>query len=288
MSNVRHRWITIDGIETFYREAGPPNGPVLLLPHGYPCSSFEFRNLMPALADRWRTLAPDLPGFGYSAAPENFAYTFDGYSEFLRRFIDVLDLSEYTIYLHDYGSQFGLRLAMAAPEKVRGLIVQNGDIYEDQHGPKYAPLKRFWNNPTEQGKAELAEAVSEEGFRHEFVGELPDDLVERVSPDLWRLAWAVTDTPQRRQNLVNLLADQRHTVASFSKQQAYLREHRPPTLIVWGRHDGYMPPGAALAYHRDHPDAELHILDGGHWLLETHLDEVVPLIRNFLSGYSPF
>ncbi|WP_433713476.1 alpha/beta fold hydrolase [Nocardia sp. CA-084685] len=144
MDTTRHRWITIDGIETFYREAGPSDGPVVLLPHGYPSSSFGFRNLMPALVDRWRTLAPDLPGFGYSDAPEDFAYTFDGYSEFLRRFTEVLELSEYVIYLHDYGSQFGLRLAISAPERVRGMIVQNGDIYEDQHGPKYAPLKRFW------------------------------------------------------------------------------------------------------------------------------------------------
>ncbi|MFI6865701.1 alpha/beta fold hydrolase [Nocardia sp. NPDC050406] len=282
MRDIGHRWITVDGIDTFYREAGPADAPVLLLPHGYPSSSFEFRHLMPALADRWRTVAPDLPGFGYSATPEDFSYTFDGYSEFLRRFTEALGLSSYAIYLHDYGSQFGLRLAMDAPGRVRGLIIQNGDIYEDEHGPKYAPLKRFWNNPTEQGKAALAEAVSLEGFRGEFVGELPEHLVDRVSPDLWTLSWARM-TPERRAHLVDLLADQRHTVSWFPKQQAYLREHRPPTLIVWGRHDGYMPEGAARAYHRDHPEAELHILDGGHWLLETHLDEVTGLIRTFLD-----
>ncbi|MBF6167755.1 alpha/beta hydrolase [Streptomyces gardneri] len=281
--STRHRWITVDGIETFYREAGPADGPIVLLPHGYPSSSFEFRDLMPALADRWRTIAPDLPGFGYSDAPANFAYTFDGYSVYLRRFVETLDLTEYVIYLHDYGSQFGLRLAIDAPERVRGLIVQNGDIYEDEHGPKYAPLKQFWNNPTEQGRTDLAAAVSEAGFRGEFLGELPDHLADRVSPDLWKLAWSVTSPPQRQANLVNLLADQRHTVAWFPIQQAYLREHRPPTLIIWGRNDGYMPEPAARAYHRDHPDAELHVFDGGHWLLETHLDEVVPLIREFLG-----
>ncbi|MGW0252455.1 alpha/beta fold hydrolase [Nocardia goodfellowii] len=275
--------MTVDGIDTFYREAGPSDGPIVLLPHGYPSSSFEFRDLMPALADRWRTIAPDFPGFGYSAAPADFSYTFDGYSEFLRRFTEVLGLRDYVIYLHDYGSQFGLRLAMAAPKQVRGLVIQNGDIYEDQHGPKYAPLKRFWNNPTEAGKAELAAAVSLEGFRGEFLGELPEDLAAHVSPDLWTLAWAVTNTPERRAHLVDLLADQRHTVAWFTRQQEYLREHRPPTLLVWGRHDGYMPEGAARAYHRDHPDAELHILDGGHWLLETHLAEVVSLLRDFLD-----
>ncbi|GAB2668257.1 alpha/beta hydrolase [Nocardia goodfellowii] len=283
MSAVRHCRVTVDGIDTFYREAGPSDGPIVLLPHGYPSSSFEFRDLMPALADRWRTIAPDFPGFGYSAAPADFSYTFDGYSEFLRRFTEVLGLRDYVIYLHDYGSQFGLRLAMAAPKQVRGLVIQNGDIYEDQHGPKYAPLKRFWNNPTEEGKAELAAAVSLEGFRGEFLGELPEDLAAHVSPDLWTLAWAVTNTPERRAHLVDLLADQRHTVAWFTRQQEYLREHRPPTLLVWGRHDGYMPEGAARAYHRDHPGAELHILDGGHWLLETHLAEVVSLLRDFLD-----
>ncbi|MEV6280695.1 alpha/beta hydrolase [Nocardia sp. NPDC051832] len=283
MSAVRHCRVSVDGIDTFYREAGPPDAPIVLLPHGYPSSSFEFRALLPALADRWRTVAPDLPGFGYSAAPAGFSYTFDGYSEFLRRFTEVLDLREYVIYLHDYGSQFGLRLAMAAPERVRGLVIQNGDIYEDQHGPKYAPLKQFWNNPTDEGKAALAAAVSESGFRDEFLGELPEHLAAQVSPDLWTLSWAVAGTGDRRSHLVDLLADQRHTVPWFPRQQQYLRDHHPPTLIVWGRHDAYMPEGAARAYHRDHPAAELHLLDGGHWLLETHLTEVVALLRKFLS-----
>lgn len=283
MGGVRHRVIDVDGVETFYREAGPEVGPVLLLPHGYPGSSFEFRGLMPALADSWRTVAPDLPGFGYTDVPQGFPGTFDAYSDFLRRFTEVLGVDDYVIYLHDYGSQFGFRLAMGAPKRVRGLIIQNGDIYEDQHGPKYGPLKEFWNNPSEEGRAKLAEAVSEKGFRGEFIGELPARLVDRVSPDLWTLAWAVSNTPERRANLVNLLADQRHTVPWFVREQAYLREHRPPTLIVWGRNDGYMPAEAAYAYHRDHPDAEIHILDGGHWLLETHLAEVVSLIRGFLA-----
>lgn len=286
---VRHRWVTVDDVQVFYREAGPASAPLLLLPHGYPASSFAFRNLMPALADRWRTIAPDLPGFGYSETPEadEFAYTFDSYATFLQRFTEVLDLSRYAIYLHDYGSQFGLRLAIAAPEKVTALIISNGDIYEDQHGPKYAPLKEFWKHPTDHGRATLAQHVSLEGFRDEFVGEIDDDLKELITPDLWTLGWEQLGTPQRRENLTNLLADQRHTVPWFTRQQAYLREHRPPTLIVWGPQDGYMPEGAARACHRDHPDAELHLLRGGHWLLETNLDEVIPLIRDFLVRTLP-
>lgn len=284
-TTVRHRWITVDGVRVFYREAGPARAPVLLLPHGYPASSFAFRNLMPALADRWRTVAPDLPGFGYSDTPDPaaFAYTFGGYADFLRGFTKVLKLRRYAIYLHDYGSQFGLRLAIAAPEKVTALIISNGDIYEDQHGPKYAPLKEFWNHPTDEGRDALAAHVSPDGFRDEFVGEIDDDLKDLITPDLWTLAWEQLGTPQRRENLIGLLADQRHTVAWFTRQQAYLREHRPPTLIVWGPQDGYMPSGAAHAYHRDHPDAELHLLRGGHWLLETNLTEVVHLIRDFLG-----
>ncbi|WP_158841986.1 alpha/beta fold hydrolase [Saccharothrix deserti] len=279
----------VDGTDIFYREAGPPDAPVVLLPHGYPCSSFQYRDFMAALGDRWRLIAPDYPGFGYSGTPDRsgFSYTFDGYAEFLRRFTDAADLTRYAIYLHDYGSQFGLRLAMHAPERVAALIIQNGDIYEDQHGPKYRPLKEYWTNPTADGEAEIRAAVSEEGFRGEFVGELPERLVDRVSPDLWTLSWQVLGTPERRENLVHLLADQGSTVDWFGRQQAYLREHRPPTLIVWGPHDGYMPEGAARAYLRDLPDAELHLLDGGHWALETNLAEIVALTRDFLDRVHP-
>ncbi|MFI6813651.1 alpha/beta fold hydrolase [Nonomuraea sp. NPDC050328] len=280
---VTHRTIDVDGVETFYREAGPPDAPVFLLPHGYPCSSYEFRDLMPALGDRWRLVAPDLPGFGYSATPEGFAWTFDGYADFLERFTHVLGLSRYALYLHDYGSQFGLRLALRAPERVAALVIQNGDIYEDTMGPKYAGLKAYWSDPTPEGRAKLAANVSEEGFRDEFAGDLPPRLAERVSPDLWKLHWSLMDTPRRRGNVVRLFEDQATTLGWFAKEQQYLREHRPPALIVWGPHDGYMPEESARAYLRDLPDAELHVLDAGHWALETSLGEIVPLVRDFLG-----
>jgi pimeloyl-ACP methyl ester carboxylesterase len=286
---VAHRTMTIDGIDTFYREAGPRDAPVVLLTHGYPCSSFEFRHLMAALGDRWRLLAPDLPGFGYSATPDpaDFPYTFAGYGEFLGRFVDALALERYAIYLHDYGSQHGLRLAMSAPQRIAALIIQNGDIYEDQLGPKYDWLKSYWADPTPEGRAKLADNVTEEGFRDEFVGELPDRLVERVPPDLWTLHWRLMQTPPRPELVVGIFEDQATTLAEFPRQQAFLREHRPPTLIVWGPHDGYMPAGAARAYLRDLPDAELHLLDGGHWALETNLDEIVALARDFLGRVHP-
>ncbi|MGL5818603.1 MAG: alpha/beta fold hydrolase [Phycicoccus sp.] len=282
---MRHRTVDVHGIRTFYREAGPDDAPVLLLPHGYPASSFAYRRLMPALADRWRTVAPDLPGFGYSAtpSPEDFAYTFDAHAGFLQAFTRTLGLDRYAIWLHDYGSQFGLRLAMEDPEKVTALVIQNGDIHEEEFGPKYEGLRESWADPGPGARRAFAEHVSLEGFHDEFAGELPADVADRVPPDLWTLHWALTNSPERVANVVRLLEDQPSTLPWFERQQAYLREHRPPALIMWGPHDGYMPEGAARAYLRELPDAELHLLGGGHWLLETHLDEVVPLVREFLD-----
>ncbi|RKG88629.1 alpha/beta fold hydrolase [Corallococcus terminator] len=284
---LQHRTLDLDGVEVFYREAGPVDAPVVLLPHGYPSSSFQFRNFMPALADRWRLIAPDYPGFGYSGTPERFAYTFDGYAGFLERFTAALKLTRYALYLHDYGSQIGLRLAMRAPERISALILQNGDIYEDALGPKYQPLKDYWANPTPAAREKLAEAVSEEGFRHEFVGEVSTSLVPRISPDLWKLSWSLMKESRRREVCIGLMEGLRENLEWFPRYQAYLREHRPPTLIVWGPQDGYMPEGAARAYLRDLPDAELHLLEGGHWALETNLEEVVTLSRDFLGRVHP-
>jgi pimeloyl-ACP methyl ester carboxylesterase len=281
---VHHRRVDVGGIDTFYREAGPPGGPVMLLPHGYPSSSYQYRRLLPALGDRWRLIAPDQPGFGHTATPDpaDFAYTFDAHAGFLGAFADRLGLDRYALYLFDYGSQFGLRLAMQRPERVAALVIQNGDIYEDELGPRYKPLRDFWDHPTPEGRDELAANVSQAGFRDEFVNGA-GDRTDRLSPDLWTLHWALMDTPARRAAVLRLFEDQATTLADFPRQQAYLREHRPPTLIVWGPDDGYMPAGAARAYRRDLPDAELHLLDGGHWLLETHPDEVAWLVRDFLS-----
>jgi pimeloyl-ACP methyl ester carboxylesterase len=285
LAPVHHARVTVDGVDTFYREAGPVDAPVLLLPHGYPASSYVYRNLMAALGNRWRLVAPDLPGFGYSAtpSPEDFAYTFAAYGEFLNAFVDALHLERYIVWLHDYGSQFGFRLAMAQPERVAGLVIQNGDIYEDAFGPKYEFLRKLWDNPGPASRRRIAEHVTLEGFESEFRGELPDDVADRISPDLWTLHWALMNTPERLANLIHLLEDQPSTLDWFFSEQAYLREHQPPTLIVWGPHDGYMPEDSARAYHRDLPDAPLHLLGGGHWLLETHLDEVVSLVDDFLS-----
>lgn len=283
---MQHRTIEIGGHQIFYRETGAAEAPVLLLPHGYPCSSYQYRRLMPALADRWRMLAPDFPGFGYSdtPSPRSFGYDFDAYADFLSRFADALDLTRYALWLHDYGSQIGLRHATAQPQRIAALIIQNGDIYEDVLGPKYAAIKAWWADKSEQNHRVLEEAVSEDGFRHEFVGEVSAEVAARVPPDLWKLHWPLMDTPRRRELCVGLMEKLEQNLEWFPRYQAYLREHQPPTLIVWGPEDGYMPAESARAYLRDLPEAELHLLEGaGHWLLETHFDQALPLVRDFLG-----
>jgi pimeloyl-ACP methyl ester carboxylesterase len=280
--HVYHRRIDIDGVSIFYREAGPAEAPVVLLPHGYPCSSYEFRAYLPRLADRWRLIAPDFPGCGYSDTPEAFTYTFDGYTTLLERFVDRLGLGRVALYLHDFGSQIGLRLAIRRPERIAALIIQNGDIYEDALGPKYAALQEYWQHPTSARRDEIARGITKEEFEREFLNDVGPDLAARIPPDLWELHWALS-TDRRKAIAADVIAGLRDNLAWFPRYQAYLRTHQPPTLIVWGPRDGYMPEPSARAYLRDLPQAELHLLDGGHWLLETHLDEVVALSRDFLA-----
>lgn len=283
---VAHRFVEVEGMQIFYREAGPRDAPVLLLPHGYPCSSFQYRRLMPALADRWRLVAPDYPGFGLSDTPPAgaFGFDFDAYAGFLEAFCRKLGLDRYALYLHDYGSQIGLRLAIRHPERVAAVIIQNGDIYEDTLGPKYRAIQAFWRDPSAKNRAVLEEAVSEEGFRAEFVGEVSEAQAAQIPPDLWKLHWPLMNTPQRRELARLLMEGLKENLEWFPHYQAWLREHQPPALIVWGPNDGYMPEASARAYLRDLPNAELVLTDGGHWLLETHLAQVVPVIRRFLSA----
>jgi pimeloyl-ACP methyl ester carboxylesterase len=237
---------------------------------------------MPMLADRWHVVAPDFPGAGYSASPGDFRFDFDGFAGFLEQFADQLNLQRLTLYLHDFGSQIGLRLAIRRPERIAALIIQNGDIYEDALGPKYDGLKAYWRDPSEENLRPIEAAISEAGFREEFLNDVRPELAECISPDLWRLHWSLM-TEERKRITVKIIAGLRDNLSWFPRYQAYLRQHQPPTLIVWGPQDGYMPEAAARAYLRDLPNAELHLLDGGHWLLETNLDEVAALTRDFLG-----
>lgn len=280
---IFHRRIDVGGVGIFYREAGPPDAPVLLLPHGYPCSSFEFRNLLPRLGDRWRLLAPDYPGMGYSDTPEHFDYSFDGYARLLDGFVRALGLENFAIYLHDFGSPIGTRLAIMKPERIVAQIIQNGDIpYEDALGDKYAEIEKSWSLPEPEMRAEIGKAISEEVFREEFLNDVRPELAPRIPPDLWKLHWSLI-TARRREIAVDLIAGLKANRAWLGEHRRYLRDHRPPTLIVWGPQDFNMPEKSARAYLRDLPGAELYLLDGGHWLLETNLEEVVLLIRDFLD-----
>jgi pimeloyl-ACP methyl ester carboxylesterase len=285
-SNVEHGFIEIMGYRVFVRQAGPPNAPVLLLPHGYPCSSFQFRRLMPMLADRWRTVAFDWFGFGYSDTPDRaqFKYDFDSYADQLAGVTDALKIERYVLWLHDYGSQIGLRHAISRPHSIAALIIQNGDIYEDELGPKYETIKTWWADKTSENHKPLEESVSENGFQSEFIGEVNEEIAKRVPPDLWKLHWLLMNTIERRRIAVELMEKLEANLSWFPAYQAFLRESCPPSLILWGPEDSYMPAASALAYYRDLPDAQLHLLEGaGHWLLETHFDEALPLVRNFLQ-----
>ena len=235
---VRHRRVSVGGTDTFYREAGPGDAPVILLPHGYP-------------------------------------------------FVGTLGIDRFVLYLHDFGSPIGARLAIRQPDRIVALIIQNGDIpYEDALGPKYADIEKTWTLPTAEMKKALAGAVTEEAFREEFLNDLKPELAAAIPPDLWKLHWSLV-TPRRKEIAIDLIAGLKQNRAWFPDHREYLRKHQPPTLIMWGPNDHYMPERSARAYLRDLPEAELHLLDGGHWLLETHLEEVVHLARDFLGRVHP-
>ncbi|ANM07200.1 alpha/beta hydrolase family protein (plasmid) [Rhizobium phaseoli] len=226
---------------------------------------------------------PDFPGAGYSGTPDDFDYSFDGYAAWLEAFVGAVDVDRFALYLHDFGSPIGARLAIRDPGRITALIIQNGDIpYEDALGPKYADIEATWSLPPAEMRKALADAISEETFKEEFLNDLPPPLAETIPPDLWKLHWSLV-TPRRKEVAIDLIAGLEENRAWFPAHRKYLRENRPPTLIVWGPNDHYMPEKSARAYLRDLPDAELHLLGGGHWLLETHLEPVTALIRDFLG-----
>lgn len=265
--------------------AVPPGAPTVLLLHGFPSSSHMFRDLIPKLADRYHVIAPDYPGFGNSEFPDpyEFSYTFESYAQLLEGFTRAAGLDRYALYLQDYGAPIGLRLALLAPERVTALVIQNGNAYEEGLSRDWDPLKAYWQDPSPARRAALRGWLTAEGVRAQYTAGLPPSLVEQLSPDTWTLDWSLLNRPGNIDIQLDLFGDYRTNVALYPAFQLFFRERQPPTLIAWGRHDPFFTVDGARAYLRDLPRAELHLLDAGHFALETHLPEIVRLMRDFLG-----
>ena len=282
-SVTHHRTASSDGIDIFYREAGPADAPVVLLLHGFPTSSHMFRNLIPALADRYHVIAPDYPGYGQSAMPDRakFAYTFDRFAELVDGLLKQLNVARYAMYVMDYGAPVGWRLALKHPERVTGLIVQNGNAYEEGLKEFWDPIKAYWADHSEEHRKALYSLVTPEITKFQYTDGVAD--VSRISPDNWVHDQALLDRPGNADIQLDLFYDYRSNLPLYPAVQAYFREHRPPTLIVWGKNDKIFPADGAHPYKRDLPDVEFHLLDTGHFALEDKADEMIPLIRSFLE-----
>lgn len=284
---VRHRKARVRGLDIFYREAGRADAPVLLLLHGFPASSHMFRHLIPALADRWRLVAPDYPGFGYSDFPdrERFAYSFAGFAELMAAFTDTIGLDRYALYIQDYGAPVGLRLALLRPERVTALIAQNGNAYEEGLSALWEPLRAYWRDPSSANRATLRAWLGADGTRLQYAAGLTEEQLERLAPDSWTLDWLQLSRAGNIEVQLDLFGDYRTNVALYPRFQAFLRERRPPTLVLWGRKDPFFTEAGAVAFRRDLPDAEIRLLDGSHFLLETHFPIALRLIRAFLDRH---
>ena len=280
---VYYRSAKIDGVNMFYREAGPSDGPVVLLLHGFPTSSHMFRNLIPLLADRYHVIAPDYPGFGQSDAPDHtkFAYTFAHYADMVDTLMNQLGAEKYAMYLMDYGAPVGYRLALKHPERVSGLIVQNGNAYEEGLREFWDPIKAYWADDSKEKREALSNLVVLETTKFQYTDGVKD--LTRISPDNWVHDQALLDRPGNKDIQLDLFHDYGTNVPLYPQFQAFFRERKPPTLIVWGKNDKIFPEDGAHPYLRDLPDAEMHLLDTGHFALEDKLDEMAPLIHDFLD-----
>jgi pimeloyl-ACP methyl ester carboxylesterase len=275
---------TVDGVGVFYREAGPKDAPTIVLLHGFPSSSREFDTLIPLLAPRYHLIAPDFPGFGQSDAPlpSSYAYTFDHLAKTTNDLLDQLQINKCIFFLHDYGGPVGLRMILEHPDRVQALIIQNANAYQEGLGAKWTGIAQYWADPKahpEVFDAFVSWAATEQ--RHTLGTSHPD----RYNPDTWTDEFAHLSRPGQREIQADLLYDYRTNVASYPAWQAWLREHKPSTLVVWGRNDpSFIAPGAE-AYKRDLPDAELHLLDAGHFALDEKNDEIARLILGFLAKH---
>jgi pimeloyl-ACP methyl ester carboxylesterase len=283
MSAVSYRTQQVGEVEMFYREAGPADAPVVLLLHGFPSASHMFRDLIPHLADRYRVIAPDLPGFGQTKAPPrgSYAYTFDALAETVGGFVEALGLTRYALYIFDYGAPVGLRLALAHPERVSAIVSQNGNAYLEGFSDGWGAWQAYWREPSAANREACRESLAPATIRDWQYGTGADPT--RLSPDGYELDIAYMARPGAEEIQLDLILDYRSNVALYPAFQDYFRTHRPPLLAVWGRHDPAFVPAGAAAYRTDLPDAEVHLLDTGHFALETHHREIADHMRDFLG-----
>lgn len=270
-------------LNIFYREAGQKDAPAVLLLHGFPTSSHQYRGLMNRLSDKYRVIAPDLPGFGFSDAPEakTFGYTFDHLSQVMESFIDTINLDRFALYVFDYGAPVGFRLAVSRPDRVAALISQNGNAYEEGLSDGWNPIRAYWENPSEQNRGNLRTFLQAGTTQFQYThGESNASL---IAPETYTLDQHFLDRPGSDEIQLALFGDYKANVVLYPRFQEYLRTCRPPTLAVWGKNDPFFLPKGAEAFRRDVPDAEIHFVDAGHFPLETHLDEVARIIRAFLA-----
>jgi pimeloyl-ACP methyl ester carboxylesterase len=279
-----HR-VTVDGVGVFYREAGPKDAPTLVLLHGFPSSSREFDTLIPLLATHYHLIAPDFPGFGQSDAPPttSYVYTFDQLARTIGDLLEQLKIDNFSFYLHDYGGPIGFRIILAHPGRMQALIIQNANAYKEGLGAKWASIAQYWADPNAHPNvfhAFVSPAATEQ--RHT----LRTSHLDRYNPDTWTDEYAHLSKPGQHEIQAALLYDYRTNVASYPAWQAWLREHKPPTLVVWGRNDpSFIAPGAE-AFKRDLPDAEIHLLDAGHFALDEKNDDIARLVLAFLAKHS--
>jgi|SRR5579863_2465293 len=277
--------ISVNGRSLFYREAGRPGSPAIMLLHGFPTSSLMFRNLIPLLADQFHLIAPDLPGFGFSEIPSrtDYPYTFDNLAKTIEAFTDAISLKRYAIYIFDYGSPVGLRLALSQPGRISAIITQNGNAYEEGLSDGWNPIQNYWKKPTPQNRAALRDFLKPESVKWQYTHGIPAGTL--VDPASYVLDSALLARPGNDEIQLDLFLDYANNVALYPEFQAYFRANQPPLLAVWGKHDPFFLPPGALAFKRDLPKAEVHFLDAGHFALETHAVEIADKIGEFLKRH---
>lgn len=284
MVNVHHRYATVQGRELFYREAGPAGAPVIVLLHGFPTSSFMFRELIPKLADRYHVIAPDHLGFGLSDAPPvgDFDYSFDALADLTAQLLAGLGVTRYAMYVHDYGAPVGWRLALKDPDAITAIVTQNGNGYEAGLVESFwGGPRAYWREQNPETIAAIREAFSFDMIKWQYLHGVPDPSL--VSPDTWHHDDALVSRPGNDRVQLKLLLDYATNLPLYPRLHAYLRDRRPPLLAVWGKNDEIFGPAGAEAFAADVPDAQVRLIDGGHFLLESALDEVAGLIRGFLA-----